>query len=366
VEPRRSLRRLEKLRLRDFRNLRSLEFTPSPRFNVISGDNGQGKSNLLEAVEYLGSLQSFRGARVEDMVHEAAQDSELWASSGGDGPSHELRVALSRAGRRDVKLDGKRPRTRASYSRALPTVLFHPGELTLTAGGADGRRGFLDHLLERLDETYAASLAAYTKALASRNRLLKADVPNRRGITAYDELLAASGAVIGQARAALVYALAPRVAALFAEVSGEDGPIVSMLYEPRVEPDVARMREVLRGALEKDLLRGFTADGPHADDVVFRMRESKARRYASQGQHRAIVLSLKVAELLELESRSGQTPLLLLDDVSSELDRSKSQRFFELLTRIGGQVFLTTTHPDLISVSSERRDFMINAGALTA
>jgi DNA replication and repair protein RecF len=94
------------------------------------------------------------------------------------------------------------------------------------------------------------------------------------------------------------------------------------------------------------------------------MRQSKARRYASQGQHRAIVLSLKVAELLELESRSGQTPLLLLDDVSSELDRSKSARFFELLSRIGGQVFLTTTHPDLISVATDRRDFRISAGSL--
>jgi DNA replication and repair protein RecF len=366
----RTVRRLERLRLSEFRNLRQLDFAPAPRFNVIYGDNGQGKSNLLEAIEYLGSLESFRGARAEDLINESAADSEMWASSGGDGPAHELRVHLSRSGRRDVKLDGKRPRSRVSYSRALPTVLFHPGELTLSAGGADGRRGFLDHLLVRLDDTYAASLAAYTKALASRNRLLKAEQPNRRGITAYDELLAASGAVIGQARAALVYALAPRVAALFAEISGEDGPKVSMTYEPRVEPDVQRIRDVLRDALEKDLARRFTADGPHADDVVFRMRESKARRYASQGQHRAIVLALKVAELLELETRSGQTPLLLLDDVSSELDRAKSARFFDLLSQIGGQVFLTTTHPDLISVAmtsaatSDRRDFQIDGGRL--
>jgi DNA replication and repair protein RecF len=298
---------------------------------------------------------------VEDLVHESASQAELWATSGGDGPAHELRVMLSRAGRRDVRLDGKRPRSRLAYARALPTVLFHPGELTLTAGGAEGRRAFLDHVLQRLDETYAATLAAYTKALASRNRLLKAESPNRRGITAYDELLASSGAVLGQARDALVQALAPRVAALFEEISG-DGPQVSLQYEPRIIPEVQKLRDALRDALEKDLARGFTADGPHADDITFRLRESKARRYASQGQHRAIVLALKVAELLELESRSGQTPLLLLDDVSSELDRSKSARFFALLSRIGGQVFLTTTHPDLISVVTDRRDFRIQGG----
>jgi DNA replication and repair protein RecF len=354
-------RSLERLRLHDFRNLRQFELAPGQRFNVIHGDNGQGKSNVLEAIEFLGSLRSFRGARVEDLIQESAATSELWAMSGGDGPAHELRIALARAGRREVKLDGKRPRSKASYARALPTVLFHPGELTLTAGGADGRRAFLDHLLVRLDDTYATSLAAYTRALASRNRLLRADSPNRRGITSYDELLASSGAILGQARAALISALAPRVAELFAEISG-DGPEVRIAYEPRVTPEVESLREALRTALEKDLLRGFTADGPHADDLGFRLSEAKARRYASQGQHRALVLALKLAERLELEERTGQTPLLLLDDVSSELDRDKSRRFFGLLSRLGGQVFLTTTQPELIFVESERRDFRIQAG----
>jgi DNA replication and repair protein RecF len=358
-------RSLEKLRVRDFRNLRLVELTPGPRFNVVFGDNGQGKSNLLEAIEYLGALRSFRGAKVEDLVHEDAQASELLARSAGDGPTHELRIALARAGRRQVQFDGKRPRSTAAYSRALPTVLFHPGELTLTAGGAEARRAFLDHVLVRLDETYSSSLAAYTRALTSRNRLLRAEQQNRRAIAAYDELLAASGAVIGQARAAMVAALAPRTATVFEEISGS-GPALSLSYEPRVAPEVALLRAALASALDKDLARGFTADGPHADDLVFRLRETKARRYASQGQHRAMVLALKVAELLELEQRTGSTPLLLLDDVSSELDRAKNQRFFALLARLGGQVFLTTTQPDLILVESERRDFQIVAGAIAA
>ena len=359
-------RSLEKLRLRELRNLRQLELTPGPRFNVVSGDNGQGKSNLLEAIEYLGSLRSFRGAKADELICESAAQAELWAASGGDGPAHELRISIARAGRREVRLDGKRPRSSAQYVRALPTVLFHPGELSLSAGAADGRRAFLDHLLTRLDETYASTLAAYTRALASRNRLLKAESPNRRDITAYDELLASSGAVLGQARAALVEALAPRVAALFAEISGEEGPALTLRYEPRVQPEVATLRAALTAALDKDLLRGFTADGPHADDLGLRLRENRARRYASQGQHRAIVLSLKVAELMELETRTGQTPLFLLDDVSSELDRHKSRRFFALLGRLGGQVFLTTTHPDLILVESDRRDFQVRAGELIA
>jgi DNA replication and repair protein RecF len=356
-------RSLEKLRLRDFRNLRQLEFSPGPRFNVVSGDNGQGKSNLLEAIEYLGSLRSFRGARSEELVHEAADHAELAASASGTGAAHELRVSLPRTGRSEVRVDGKRPRSRVSFGRALPSVVFHPAELTLTAGGAETRRAFLNHLLARLDETYATSLATYTRALASRNRLLRADPPNRRAITSYDELLAASGAVLGRAREALVLELSPRVASLFEEIS-QTGPVLTLAYEPRVEPDVATLRAALTNALDKDLARGFTADGPHADDLVFRLQATKARRYASQGQHRAMVLALKVAELLEIERRSGSTPLLLLDDVSSELDRGKNERFFSVLARLGGQVFLTTTHPELILVERDRHDFRIAAGSI--
>jgi DNA replication and repair protein RecF len=357
-------RSLEKLRVVDFRNLRQLEFSPGARFNVIWGDNGQGKSNLLEAIDYLGSLRSFRGARAPELVNESAERAELLANVAGQAASHELRISLAGVGRSEVRLDAKRPRSRAAYAHALPSVVFHPGELTLTAGGAETRRAFLNHLLSRLDDTYAQSLATYTRALTSRNRLLRAEAPNRKAITSYDELLAASGAVLGQARATLLHELSPRVAVLFDEIS--QGPALRLEYEPRVVPEVSALRAALARALDKDLARGFTADGPHADDMSFRLQETKARRYASQGQHRAMVLALKVAELLEIERLTGDTAVLLLDDVSSELDRDKNQRFFSILARLGGQVFLTTTQPELLVVPSDRRDFHVVAGQIVA
>jgi DNA replication and repair protein RecF len=358
-------RAVELLRVRDFRNLRELALSPGPRFNVIAGDNGQGKSNLLEAIDYLGSLQSFRGARAIELIREDAPGAELWARVTGDVLPHEHRIRLSREGRREVQLDAKRPRSGASYLQALPVVLFHPGDLNLTLGSADARRAFLDRVLIRLDAVYASALAAYTRALASRNRLLKQDTPSRSAIVAYDELLASSGAVVGQARAALCEQLAPRVSRAFAEISAE-GPGVTLAYEPRVEPTVAALRAAMADALEKDLARGFSAEGPHADELAVRLRDTRARRYASQGQHRAIVLALKIAELIELEQRTGHTPLLLLDDVSSELDADKTRRFFALLTRLGGQVFLTTTRPELVFVEGARSDFRVEAGVVAS
>ena len=356
-------RALELLRVRDFRNLRELELSPGRRFNVIAGDNGQGKSNLLEAIDYLGSLQSFRGARAVELIREGCPGSELWARATGEVLPHEHRIRLAREGRREVQLDGKRPKSGVSYMQALPVVLFHPGDLNLTLGSADARRTFLDRMLVRLDAVYASALAAYTRALASRNRLLKQESPSRKALAAYDELLASAGAVVGRARAALCAELAPRVARAFAEISA-DGPAVTLAYEPRVEPRVEALREAMQLAFDKDLARGFSAEGPHADELAVRLSDTRARRYASQGQHRAIVLALKIAELIELEQRTGHTPLLLLDDVSSELDRDKSRRFFALLTRLGGQVFLTTTRPEFISVEGERRDFRVEAGVV--
>jgi DNA replication and repair protein RecF len=356
-------RRVEALRVRDFRNLRRVEVAPGPRFNVVWGDNGQGKSNLLEAIDYLGSLHSFRGAKAEELICESAPHAELWAKVSGDVLPHEHRIRLSREGRREIQLDGKRPRSSATYLQALPVVLFHPGDLNLTLGSAEARRSFLDRLLVRLDAVYASALAAYTRALASRNRVLKSDAPSRKAILAYDELLASAGSVIGQARAGLCAELAPRVTNAFSEISPE-GPAVALAYEPRVAPTVNALREALQTSLDKDLARGFTAEGPHADELAVRLKETRARRYASQGQHRAIVLALKIAELIELEQRTGHTPLLLLDDVSSELDRERSRRFFALLNRLGGQVFLTTTRPELVVVEGDRKDFRVAEGVL--
>ena len=364
AQPAAAPEQLLRLRVRDFRNLKSIDFEPGPRFNVIAGENGQGKSNLLEVIDYIGTLRSFRGAAADDLVRDGAQSAELLANVGGDGLPHEHRIQLFRAGaRRQVLLDGKRPHSRAGYAQAMPVVLFHPGDIELTTGAAEPRRAFLDDVLQRLDATYASTHAAYTKALASRNRLLRDDRPQKRAIVAYDELLSSSGAVLGKAREALLVALAPRVAEVYAQISG-DGAAVTLRYEPKIEPTVQALRAALEGCYDKDVARGFTGVGPHTDEVVFRLQDHKARRYASQGQHRAIVLALKAAELLELEQRTGRTPILLLDDVSSELDPGRNRRFFSLLGRLGAQVFLTTTQPELILVDHDRCDYRMRDGEL--
>lgn len=212
-----------------------------------------------------------------------------------------------------------------------------------------------------MDPTYGRTLAAYTKALRSRNRLLKQEGSDRRSIVAFDELLAEAGAVLGQARESLVEELKPLAEDAFESVAGQELPL-SVDYAPRVEPTVEGIRAALARSLRKDLARGYTVEGPHGDDLKLTVRERGARHHASQGQHRMMVLALKAAELEVLTRRLGQTPILLLDDVSSELDPTRNARLFAFLDRLGAQVFLTTTQAELIRIDHDRIDYRIRAG----
>ncbi len=350
--------------MRGFRNLESTVFEPGEHFNVIHGDNGAGKSNLLETIYYMSALGSFRGAKADDMIGMNAEEARIEAKLADEPLPHVLSVLIPRHGARKLQLDGKRPANAAKWFGTMPLVLFHPGHLELSAGPADGRRAFLDRALEQTDPAYARALANYQRALRSRNRLLKMKGVDTRAVTAYDEVLAENGSVVGQTRARFVSDIAPLCERAFEEVSQAQLPL-KVTYAPRVAPSVETIRAALAVSLQKDLARGFTAEGPHGDDLALTVRDAtRARHHASQGQHRAIVLALKVAELELLSRYTGRVPVLLLDDVSSELDRTRNKRFFSFLSHLGGQVFLTTTHPEFILLEGNRRDFHVEKGTV--
>lgn len=355
--------RLERLALRGFRNLEDLDLSPGPRFNVLSGDNGQGKSNLLEAIFYLGALESFRLAAKDALIAHGAERAVIAGKLTAPPAPMTVKVALDRTKARSLALDDKRPRSRAAWIAAIQMVLFHPGDLALASGPPKARRELLDRILCEVDAGYAKALGDYDKALRSRNRLLKQEGADRRSITSYDELLATHGALLGAARRKLVAELEPSTLDAFTKVAGRELPL-EVRYQPRVEPEVSAIRAALARSLEKDRARGFTAEGPHADDLSLTVRERRARHHASQGQHRMIVLSLKIAELTVIERRTGRVPILLLDDVSSELDATRNARLMGLLDELGAQVFVTTTQPELIRVAHHRVDFRVEAGRI--
>jgi DNA replication and repair protein RecF len=351
---------LDALGIEEFRNIERLELAPGPRFNVVAGRNGSGKTNLVEAIYLLGALRSFRTTTSRDLVRYGADEAIVRARFGGAAAGLGCELRITEAGRR-VRVDGKAPRADGGHFRALPMVLFHPGHMELVQGGPEARRRFVDRALYQADRAYPAEHRSYLRALASRNRLLKAAAPDAGALAAFEAQLVLHGARIVAARERFVAELAPLFAAAVEEVGGEAGAGIAYAPSARDEGELAAR---IAAARPLDLARGFTTVGPHADEIELALKGRSARRFASQGQQRTAVLAAKIAETRALAAATGRTPLLLLDDVSSELDDDRNARLFAFLDGVGGQVIITTTHPKHVVVAGERIDFAVEGGAV--
>lgn len=340
------------LSLRDFRNLARLDLAFPVAGVAIVGENGQGKSNLLEAIYYLHLLRSVRGARDADVVRFGAAGFHIAARAEG-GASHELSAGFERQGRRKrVRLDGAEPQRLSDALGALPCVLFSPADVDLVAGSPSARRRYLDILLALSSRRYLAALQRYRHALAQRNAALREALRHRDGgaeqrVAVWEAPLAEHGAVLWCERVTWTSQASPRFAAMCAAI-GEESP-VGMRYATALEPRSRELPDVAQAiarALEQkrglDIRRGLTHAGPHRDDLTLTLDGRELRAFGSAGQQRTAAIALRLLEGETLRERLGAAPLLLLDDPFAELDVRRSARILELLAEQGmGQTLLT-------------------------
>lgn len=346
--------RLLSLHVRDFRNLAEVAIAPSPRATILLGENGQGKTNLLESIYVLTTLKQLRGNRIAELVRFGEERAEV--AGDFDGPGGVRRIAVQLApGGRTAFLDGKPQDRLDGYFEGLAAVCFSPDDLLLVKGGPEGRRKFLDRAAFNRWPAVLLEARDYLKALRERNAALRTQAPEEVEAS-FRGPLVRTGARLLRRRRDLVLELAPRVRAAFAEISGPAAPEARFEYRAAggvsVEGDeqaiAGSLAQALESRLGRDREKGYTSAGPHMDDVTLALDGRGARPFASQGQQRALVLALKVGEIENLRAALGRPPLLLLDDVSSELDPAKNRFLLAYLAALPAQAFLTSTDRRLL------------------
>jgi DNA replication and repair protein RecF len=360
---------IESVQIRGFRNLTAVDIELGPRLNVLSGENGQGKTNLLEALYVLATTKSFRTPKLGELVGVGAEVASVRAAVREQDEKREQSVGL-RAGGRVVRMDGKRPTTLAGYAVRTPTVAFHSGVLAVSMGGGSERRRVLDRIALYHDPGSLAEADAYAKALRARQRVLEERGEGARDLREWEELVVRHGMAVSRARQAATERLAPAARGAF-EAIGPAGLVLEMRYVGGAPAEPEAFRAALSKNRPRDRARGAATAGPHRDDVSLALGGFSVRGRASQGQHRAVVLALLLAEIAVIATLRGVQPVLLLDDVSSELDPARMAALFDALRSAHGQVLVTTTRPELIDTSGVwrvegRRDFRVVEGLVTS
>ena len=336
---------IQSLRLQHFRSYSDDSFEFDPGVNIIVGPNASGKTNLLEALLVLARGSSYRVHDAELLKHGAP-----WARLDAllDGLERTVKLTSDASGfEKTYELAG-RIFKRLSLERTIPAVLFEPDHLDLLSGPPDIRRSYLDELLAQVMPGYAVTVRSYRRTLAQRNRLLKSGYASPEQLFPWDVRLSQLGAQIVRARTGLVDSLHQKIKALYQDISSSK-TIVALSYRYGAEIDQYEsvMLRQLEARRNDDIERGFTSFGPHRDDLLIYFNELPAAEVASRGEARTLVLALKVLELQLIEQRRDQTPLLLLDDVFSELDGARRRALTNHLQPY--QTFITTTDADIVA-----------------
>lgn len=340
--------KLEALEVRNIRNIEALGLDPSPGTNVICGANGQGKTSLLEAIYLVATTRSFRTHRLRETIRHGTDGGSAKARFEDMLGDREQVVGLTPT-QRSVRVDGQRPASLAQYAVKTPVVVFHPGELALTMGPASGRRTLLNRIALFFDPTTHAVQHAYGEAMRARQRLLQVQGPQAQGLEAYERLMVEHGMRITRFRQDVAEKLA-NVARGVLDQATFGSLRLDARYVPGGSLDEQEECKRLVASRSQDCRRSSSTHGPHRDEFLLEINGASTRTDASQGQHRLLTLCLKIAEMVCVGQARGVNPILLLDDVSSELDAERTEAFFDLLGHRNEQVFLTTTRAEMLSV----------------
>ncbi len=341
------------LELSDFRNYQNLQIDFAEDANLLFGDNAQGKTNILEAIYLCGTTKSHRGSKDKDMIRFDGEEAHIRMFIERDDISHKIDMHLKQNKAKGIAIDGIPIKKSSELFSLINIVSFSPEDLSIVKNGPGERRRFMDMELCQLDKIYLFHLTNYNKAINQRNALLK-QLQYSKGLedtlTVWNEQLLSSGTKLIESRNEFIREIS-KIAGKIHEKLSDGREVLKLIYEPNIE--VNDYKKAMKESIQKDIATKMTNVGPHRDDICFqicktdeKMKTEKeayedVRRFGSQGQQRTAALSLKLAEIELVKERIKDTPIILLDDVLSELDRNRQEQLLSCIQ--GMQTIITCT-----------------------
>jgi DNA replication and repair protein RecF len=349
------LLRIKQISLVGFKNYAQAAFRFDKRIVGICGNNGVGKTNLLDALYYLCFTRSYFTRSDQANVLRGAAGFRIEGHFDNAGQETTVVCILRENGKKEFLADGQPYEKLSRHIGRFPCVIIAPDDVQIVMGGSEERRRFLDALLSQLDPVYLQHLIDYNKVLQQRNGFLKSlaekRLTDRHLLEVYDEQLVTAGTVIFRSRREFLRQLLPLAGRFYTDIAGAEEPL-SLGYESQLLH--TPFRELLRTGLEKDLYLQRTGSGIHKDDIDLRYADEPFKSRASQGQRKSLLFALKLAEYETLKQAKGWPPLLLLDDVFEKLDRHRMRNLLDrVCVQDEGQLFITDTHPERIRQEME-------------
>lgn len=349
---------IDKIALLNFRNYQTLTLSFHDKLNLFVGDNAQGKTNILEAIYYSGTGRSHRTNKDADLIKWNENYFILKISGENLHGRFVLEIGLNREGKKKIKLNSVQKKRTGDILGTVKVILFSPEDLTLVKGSPVVRRKFIDTEISQISPGYYYNLLKYQRILVQRNALLKDIKMNKNladNLPVWDRQLALFGAKLIYKKLDVLKKLTPLTRLMHRKITNGKEELETRYISNVVDKDNLSLEEIEKLFLEKiaanrdeELDRGITIIGPHRDDLVFYINGKEVKHYGSQGQQRSCSLSIKLAELELVKGETGEYPLLLLDDVMSELDEDRRQYLLESVqSKI--QTFITTTDASLLA-----------------
>jgi DNA replication and repair protein RecF len=332
---------IKSVALNNFRNYETLSLELGTNLNILYGDNAQGKTNVLEAIYVCGTTKSHKGSKDKELIRLGCEDSHIRMIVSKEGIDHKIDMHLKKSRSKGIAIDGVPIKRSVDIFGLVYIVFFSPEDLNMIKEGPGERRRFLDMELSQMNKLYLYHLTKYNKVLMQRNNLLK-QISHEPGLAdtldVWDRQLIDNGRVLVNSREKFINSINEIIEPIHSRLTGNTEKI-KLIYEPNVTEEDFEVK--VKKNRDRDIYQKMTLTGPHRDDICFLINDIDIRKFGSQGQQRTAALSLKLSEIELVKSNIKDNPILLLDDVLSELDRKRQNYLMDSINDI--QTIITCT-----------------------